>query len=183
MRLKINYILSYVILSLILLHNGVPERHVYITSRFYHFVCYNTFFIYPSSLLYFVVSYCRDIINHFPYEWYQLHTFPFHACTRKWMPSIAVHGKNKRVVWIINIHRQYPLYALNWNCISHYHAVSANRILWVYAGFWWYHGILVVHLQDSVGAFGAKWPTKHAPVWRCLCISIATQGRAALRIR
>ena len=41
-----------------------------------------------------------------------------------------------------------------------YHAVSANRILWVYAGFWWYHGILVVHLQDSVGAFGAKWLTK-----------------------
>ena len=40
------------------------------------------------------------------------------------------------------------------------HAVSANRILWVYAGFWWYHGILVVHLQDSVGAFGAKWLTK-----------------------
>ena len=36
-----------------------------------------------------------------------------------------------------------------------YHAVSANRILWVYAGFWWYHGILVVHLQDSVGAFWA----------------------------
>ena len=35
------------------------------------------------------------------------------------------------------------------------HAVSANRILWVYAGFWWYHGILVVHLQDSVGAFWA----------------------------
>ena len=33
-------------------------------------------------------------------------------------------------------------------------------ILWVYAGFWWYHGILVVHLQDSVGAFGAKWLTK-----------------------
>ena len=40
------------------------------------------------------------------------------------------------------------------------HAVSANRILWVYAGFWWYHGILVVHLRDSVGAFGAKWRTK-----------------------
>ena len=40
------------------------------------------------------------------------------------------------------------------------HAVSANRILWVYAGFWWYHGILLVHLQDSVGAFGAKWLTK-----------------------
>ena len=35
------------------------------------------------------------------------------------------------------------------------HAVSANRILWVYAGFWWYHGILVVHLQDSGGAFWA----------------------------
>ena len=30
----------------------------------------------------------------------------------------------------------------------------------MYAGFWWYHGILVVHLQDSVGAFGAKWLTK-----------------------
>ena len=43
---------------------------------------------------------------------------------------------------------------------THIHAVSANRILWVYAGFWWYHGILVVHLQDSVGAFGAKWLTK-----------------------
>ena len=41
-----------------------------------------------------------------------------------------------------------------------YHAVSAYRILWVYAGFWWYHGILLVHLQDSVGAFGAKWLTK-----------------------
>ena len=40
------------------------------------------------------------------------------------------------------------------------HAVSAYRILWVYAGFWWYHGILLVHLQDSVGAFGAKWLTK-----------------------
>ena len=40
------------------------------------------------------------------------------------------------------------------------HAISANRILWVYAGFWWYHGILVVHLQDSGGAFGAKWLTK-----------------------
>ena len=40
------------------------------------------------------------------------------------------------------------------------HAVSANRILWVHAGFWWYHGILLVHLQDSVGAFGAKWLTK-----------------------
>ena len=25
----------------------------------------------------------------------------------------------------------------------------------MYAGFWWYHGILVVHLQDSVGAFWA----------------------------
>ena len=35
------------------------------------------------------------------------------------------------------------------------HAVSGNRIMWVYAGFWWYHGILVVHLQDSVGAFWA----------------------------
>ena len=35
------------------------------------------------------------------------------------------------------------------------HAVSANRILWVYAGFWLYHGILMVHLQDSVGAFWA----------------------------
>ena len=45
-------------------------------------------------------------------------------------------------------------------CLSHTHAVSANRILWVYAGFWWYHGILLVHLQDSVGAFGAKWLTK-----------------------
>ena len=43
---------------------------------------------------------------------------------------------------------------------DHIHAVSANRILWVYAGFWWYHGILLVHLQDSVGAFGAKWLTK-----------------------
>ena len=43
---------------------------------------------------------------------------------------------------------------------DHDHAVSANRILWVYAGFWWYHGILLVHLQDSVGAFGAKWLTK-----------------------
>ena len=41
-----------------------------------------------------------------------------------------------------------------------HHAVSANRILWVYAGFWWYHGILVLLLQDSVGAFGAKWLTK-----------------------
>ena len=40
------------------------------------------------------------------------------------------------------------------------HAVSANRILWVYAGFWCYHGILLVHPQDSVGAFGAKWLTK-----------------------
>ena len=30
----------------------------------------------------------------------------------------------------------------------------------MYAGSWWYHGILVVHLQDSVGAFGAKWLTK-----------------------
>ena len=50
-----------------------------------------------------------------------------------------------------------------WKTIGHIfyaHAVSANRILWVYAGFWWYHGILVVHLQDSVGAFGAKWLTK-----------------------
>ena len=46
------------------------------------------------------------------------------------------------------------------NFIPHSHAVSANRILWVCAGFWWYHGILVVHLQDSVGAFGAKWLTK-----------------------
>ena len=35
------------------------------------------------------------------------------------------------------------------------HAVSANRILWVYTEFWWYHGILVVQLQDSVGAFRA----------------------------
>ena len=49
----------------------------------------------------------------------------------------------------INLHYPY-----------HFHAVSANRILWVYAGFWWYHGILMVHLQDSVGAFGAKWLTK-----------------------
>ena len=32
--------------------------------------------------------------------------------------------------------------------------------MWMYAGFWWYHGLLVVHLQDSVGAFGAKWLTK-----------------------
>ena len=39
------------------------------------------------------------------------------------------------------------------------HTVSANRILWVYAGFWWYHGILVMHLQDSDGAFGVKWLT------------------------
>ena len=49
------------------------------------------------------------------------------------------------------------------NIASLHHAVSANRILWVYVGFWWYHGILVVHLQDSVGAFGAKswkWLTK-----------------------
>ena len=45
-------------------------------------------------------------------------------------------------------------------CCHDIHAVSANRILWVYAGFWWYHGILVVHLQDSVGALGAKWLTK-----------------------
>ena len=47
-----------------------------------------------------------------------------------------------------------------WDDLPPTHAVSANRILWVYAGFWWYHGILVVHLQDSVGAFGAKWLTK-----------------------
>ena len=40
------------------------------------------------------------------------------------------------------------------------HAVRANRIMWVYARFWWYHGILVVHLQDYMGAFGAKWLTK-----------------------
>ena len=40
-------------------------------------------------------------------------------------------------------------------CGDWYHAVSGNRILWVHAGFWWYHGILVVHLQDSVGAFWA----------------------------
>ena len=48
----------------------------------------------------------------------------------------------------------------DYNCDLYNHAVSANRILWVYAGFSWYHGILVVHLQDSVGAFGAKWLTK-----------------------
>ena len=33
-----------------------------------------------------------------------------------------------------------------------FHAVSANMIRRVYSGFWWYNGILVVHLQDSVGA-------------------------------
>ena len=42
----------------------------------------------------------------------------------------------------------------------HNHTLSVNRILWVYSGFWGYHGILVVHLQDSVGAFGTKWYTK-----------------------
>ena len=46
--------------------------------------------------------------------------------------------------------------AIGSKCYHCHHAVSANRIMWVYAGFWWYHGILVVHLQDSVGAFGAK---------------------------
>ena len=44
---------------------------------------------------------------------------------------------------------------INENHLTYSHAVSANRILWVYVGFWWYHGILVVHLQDSVGAFWA----------------------------
>ena len=44
------------------------------------------------------------------------------------------------------------------------------------SGFWWYHGILLVHLQDSVGAFGAKWLTKwlhHAKA--------PSHGHAALR--
>ena len=61
-----------------------------------------------------------------------------------------------------NLHRTVISHSLSWNSSRfgvifsiHDHAVSANRILWVYAGFWWYHGILVVHLQDSVGAFWA----------------------------
>ena len=48
------------------------------------------------------------------------------------------------------------------------HGVSANRILWVYAGFWWYHGILVAHLQDSVGAF---WAIKDRGI-SIRCISV-----------
>ena len=51
-------------------------------------------------------------------------------------------------------------YLKHWRHYSSNHAVSANRILCVYNGFWWYHGILVVHLQDSVGAFGARWCAK-----------------------
>ena len=41
------------------------------------------------------------------------------------------------------------------NSITQIHAVSVNRILWVYSGFWWCHAILVVQLQDSGGAFWA----------------------------
>ena len=52
----------------------------------------------------------------------------------------------------------YPncLHGISCSAILKSRVVSANRILWVYAGFWWYHGILVVHLQDSVGAFWAR---------------------------
>ena len=45
-----------------------------------------------------------------------------------------------------------------WNdeqSLKQHQAVSTNRILWVYTRFCWYHGILMVHLQDSVGAFWA----------------------------
>ena len=75
---------------------------------------------------------------------------------------------------------------------SYQHAVSANRILWVYAGFWWYHGILVVHLQDSVGAFWAikdqdasiRGPSvenvmtdglSRVCIWWCIMLSLITK--------
>ena len=56
------------------------------------------------------------------------------------------------------------------NTMQYNHTVSANRILWVYAGFWWYHGILVMHLQDSDGAttWSAISPQMHQfsnPCW------------------
>ena len=70
---------------------------------------------------------------------------------RLWSIMYLKYHSNWKEVYVVD---SSPLFeTLN-------HAVSANRILWVYAGFWWYHGILVVHLQDSVGAFGAKWLTK-----------------------
>ena len=76
------------------------------------------------------------------------------------------NNHSTRVTIVINLLKQQyvPCYdfvqssvCVLWNnaSMSQLHAVSANRILWVYAGFWWYHGILVVHLQDSVGAFWA----------------------------
>ena len=87
-------------------------------------------------------------------------------------------------------HRSLPSMRKDFN--YHSHAVSANRILWVYAGFWWYHGILVVHLQDSVGAF---WAIKYQDasirglsvenvmtdglsrvcIWWCIMLSLITK--------
>ena len=51
--------------------------------------------------------------------------------------------------------------------VHHFVAIGELKLQWqsrntllVQTGFCGYHGILVVHLQDSVGAFGAKWLTK-----------------------
>ena len=62
------------------------------------------------------------------------------------------------------------MYAQNWFNVLfsmgfwRFHAVSANRILWLYSGFFWYHRIVVVHLHDSVGAF---WAIKYHSLFFC----------------
>ena len=49
-----------------------------------------------------------------------------------------------------------------------------------------YHGILVMHLQDSVGAFGAKWLKKwlqkHRHTGACCVENEVTTGRDRLRL-
>ena len=83
---------------------------------------------------------------------------PFPTLRQFYMPFYVKRKKNHDYIcqWVLTDHLTLSIQQTK--LFKHWlleHAVSANRILWVYAGFWWYHGILVVHLQDSVGAFWA----------------------------
>ena len=49
-----------------------------------------------------------------------------------------------------NVSRDSSIFLMS-NCmiLCYNHAVSGNRVLWVYAGFWWYHKILCHQIEES----------------------------------
>ena len=90
------------------------------------------------------MPWCRQTSSHYPSQLNRIYKAIYTS-------FIVPIGTNSNILWL----KFNPFHAVENFDRPHHHAVSANRILWVYAGFWWYHGILVVHLQDSVGAFWA----------------------------